>query len=288
MAAGLHLLQEALLKIGQFFSGEIQLLGDLSGSSTFLHQSPDVLHRFGLPAGLRALLGDFRPFLWTKSSGPGIATFQAAKPAQRDRCRVFGRLIFCRGRGHKGGGPLVRVFGSGTAGHRLKVAPLSAQARAYTPSQFSLFNFLTCPRIGHGAFAGLNVEGGARLPMNTNSDLRHRPPAPKKDYWKFLRMCSSFKSPAMEVPTNFSETEKLVFSAFQQPKWDYRTLPGIVSQTGVAPESVRAVITNHPEVFRKSIIPRKDGADLYTLNLPMSGVWDAWNAFRQLNADKLR
>lgn len=49
--------------------------------------------------------------------------------------------------------------------------------------------------------------------------------------------------------------ERKVFEALENPKWDYRTIGGIIRETGLDEKFVAKVIDGHPDLVRKSIIP---------------------------------
>jgi hypothetical protein len=55
-----------------------------------------------------------------------------------------------------------------------------------------------------------------------------------------------------------------VRSALSNPKWDFRTIGGIVRDTGLSREQVERVLADHQDLFRQSHLTR-NGAPLYTL-----------------------
>ena len=89
------------------------------------------------------------------------------------------------------------------------------------------------------------------------------------------------------MPT--SEAEKIaenpILNALQQAK-GYVTLPYLAQVTGSAPEVVQDFVAHHPDKVRKSQIETETGEPLYMFNAPLSGIVDAWSAFRLLNAKK--
>ena len=66
----------------------------------------------------------------------------------------------------------------------------------------------------------------------------------------------------------------------------YMTINHLSHVTGSAPQEVEQFVISHPEKIRKSQIETDDGQPLFTLNTPLSGVADAWTAFRHANAKK--
>ena len=66
----------------------------------------------------------------------------------------------------------------------------------------------------------------------------------------------------------------------------YVTVPYLSKITGSSPEIVNGYIAQHPDKIRKSKIETDAGESLYMLNKPLSGIADAWHAFRFANAKK--
>ena len=66
----------------------------------------------------------------------------------------------------------------------------------------------------------------------------------------------------------------------------YVTPTYLAHVSGSAPEAVNAYLADHPDVIRKSKIETTAGESLYTLNTPLSGIADAWNAFCYVNSKK--
>lgn len=66
----------------------------------------------------------------------------------------------------------------------------------------------------------------------------------------------------------------------------YITIAHLSQVTGSAPQKIEQFIVEHPETIRKSQIETEDSQPLFTLNTPLSGIADAWNAFRHVNAKK--
>jgi hypothetical protein len=59
-------------------------------------------------------------------------------------------------------------------------------------------------------------------------------------------------------------TEDAVVDALANQNWDFRTVDGIVRETGLQPDAVKEVLTRSERV-RRSPVPGPNGADLYTL-----------------------
>jgi hypothetical protein len=53
-------------------------------------------------------------------------------------------------------------------------------------------------------------------------------------------------------------------SAVEDPRWAFRTIDGIARDLGAAPEDVAELLTEHPEVARKSVFTDREGNELYT------------------------
>lgn len=59
--------------------------------------------------------------------------------------------------------------------------------------------------------------------------------------------------------------ERPIFEAMSQPRWDFRTIKGIASATGISEIQVQKVVESHPDLIRKSRVPNKMGEALFTL-----------------------
>jgi hypothetical protein len=81
-----------------------------------------------------------------------------------------------------------------------------------------------------------------------------------------------------------TETEKIL-AALRQAK-GYVTLPYLSNITGSPRPVLEQYVLSHPEKFRKSRISTDEGLPLFMQNTPMSGIADAWNSFRYVNAKK--
>ena len=56
-----------------------------------------------------------------------------------------------------------------------------------------------------------------------------------------------------------------IFEAMSQPRWDFRTIKGIASATGISEIQVQKVVESYPDLIRKSRVPNKTGEALFTL-----------------------
>lgn len=82
-----------------------------------------------------------------------------------------------------------------------------------------------------------------------------------------------------------NEIEQAILRSMEEER-GYVTIPYLAQVTGSAPEAVQQFVHNHPEKIRESRIKTEDGNSLYTLNTPLSGIADAWAAFRFTNSKK--
>jgi hypothetical protein len=86
----------------------------------------------------------------------------------------------------------------------------------------------------------------------------------------------------MPIQSNFEEG---ILSALKKSE-GYVTIPYLAQVTGSSPQAVEGFVVEHPDRIRKSLIQTDDGKSLFCLNTPLSGIADAWSAFRYLNAKK--
>ena len=62
-----------------------------------------------------------------------------------------------------------------------------------------------------------------------------------------------------------SPATKGVLDALADPKWDFRTVEGISTETGVPKEEVEEILRSYPTLVRKSLVRDVRGQRLYTL-----------------------
>ncbi len=59
--------------------------------------------------------------------------------------------------------------------------------------------------------------------------------------------------------------ERKVFEALDDPRWDFRTIPGLSKSTGVPESDVKRILERYPQLIRRSPVPDSEGRALYTL-----------------------
>ena len=59
--------------------------------------------------------------------------------------------------------------------------------------------------------------------------------------------------------------ERKVFEALADPRWDFRTLPGLSRETGLSESEIGATLDKYPLLVRKSLVPDRHGRELFTL-----------------------
>ena len=77
-------------------------------------------------------------------------------------------------------------------------------------------------------------------------------------------------------------TKNLVIQTLQSGH-SYYSLGSLSNVTGVAPATLRVSLDSEKKDIRKSIATDSEGNPLYTLNTPLSGITDVWNALRLVN-----
>ncbi|HMH53732.1 MAG TPA: hypothetical protein VK548_26095 [Candidatus Acidoferrum sp.] len=60
-------------------------------------------------------------------------------------------------------------------------------------------------------------------------------------------------------------TDRKVIESLDDPRWDFRTVPGLATSTGLPEHIVRDVLSRYPQVIRRSPVPDSQGRELYTL-----------------------
>lgn len=84
---------------------------------------------------------------------------------------------------------------------------------------------------------------------------------------------------------NAEPLNKAILDAMRGVK-GYVTVDHLARVTGSLEYDVETFIVENPEIIRKSRIQTDDGQSLFTLNTPLSGLADAWTAFRHVNSKK--
>lgn len=60
-------------------------------------------------------------------------------------------------------------------------------------------------------------------------------------------------------------TERKIFEALEDPKWDWRTISALSGASGLDTESARRILQKYPVLVRQSTVPGPNGEELYTL-----------------------
>ena len=60
--------------------------------------------------------------------------------------------------------------------------------------------------------------------------------------------------------------ERKVFEALADPEWDFRTVSGLSKATGLSEAEIRATLDKYPLLIRKSLVPARNGHELFTLH----------------------
>ncbi len=87
------------------------------------------------------------------------------------------------------------------------------------------------------------------------------------------------------TPAAAPAEEESIISALQKAG-GYLSASGLAQASGLPSEVVKAVVAAHTDKIRTSKVHTQDGDPVYLLNTPLSGAFDSWNAFRNINALK--
>ncbi len=60
-------------------------------------------------------------------------------------------------------------------------------------------------------------------------------------------------------------TERKVFEALEDPRWDWRTISALSGVSELDAESTRRILQKYPVLVRQSTVPGPGGEELYTL-----------------------
>lgn len=60
-------------------------------------------------------------------------------------------------------------------------------------------------------------------------------------------------------------TERRIFEALEDPRWDWRTISALSGVSGLDTESTRRILQKYPVLVRQSTVPGPEGQELYTL-----------------------
>jgi hypothetical protein len=70
---------------------------------------------------------------------------------------------------------------------------------------------------------------------------------------------------ALDEPQVDPSAWQRIDRALADPKWDFRTIPGLAKATGLSEDEVQALLEAHSDQVRQSAIPDRQGRALYTL-----------------------
>lgn len=70
---------------------------------------------------------------------------------------------------------------------------------------------------------------------------------------------------AMDDPQVDSGAWERIEAALSDPKWDFRTIPGLAKAANLSDEEVQVLLEAHPDRVRQSAVPDQHGRALYTL-----------------------
>ena len=75
-------------------------------------------------------------------------------------------------------------------------------------------------------------------------------------------------------------TDRRVFEALEDPRWDFRTVEGLSKTMGLSETTVRNVLASYPRFIRQSPIPDSEGRELFTLISKGSGLREWYRTTR--------
>lgn len=71
-----------------------------------------------------------------------------------------------------------------------------------------------------------------------------------------------------------------VFKALANPEWDFRTVRGLINETGLSPTEIHKIFSSYPQLVRKSLVPSREGRDIYALHSRGNAVKETLNVVR--------
>jgi len=95
---------------------------------------------------------------------------------------------------------------------------------------------------------------GGHAGATTNNAVARRAPATIKPKSRTI----------MDVRVSDSD-ERRVLDALSNPHWDFYTINGLVNTTALPRAKVRAILKTKADVVRMSLVPDRDGQQVYTL-----------------------
>lgn len=75
-------------------------------------------------------------------------------------------------------------------------------------------------------------------------------------------------------------TERAVFEALSDPQWDFRTIRGISTATGLTSHDVESILHKYPDLIRRSLVRDEEGNELFTLASRPPGPQEIVSQFR--------
>jgi len=75
-------------------------------------------------------------------------------------------------------------------------------------------------------------------------------------------------------------TERKVFDALSDPRWDFRTIHGISKAIDASEAEVASILRKYPDLVRRSLVRDEDGNELFTLGSRTPGPQEIVSQFR--------
>lgn len=75
--------------------------------------------------------------------------------------------------------------------------------------------------------------------------------------------------------------ERKVFSALDNPRWDFRTIEALKREIGLPSSKIEKIIHKYKDLIRQSPVPDKKGRRLYTLTERGQRFGEIFNIIRQ-------
>jgi hypothetical protein len=67
-------------------------------------------------------------------------------------------------------------------------------------------------------------------------------------------------------------SERKVFEALSDPRWDFRTIRGISTATDLPAAVVESILLKYPDLVRRSLVRDEEGNELFTLASRPPGI----------------
>ena len=78
--------------------------------------------------------------------------------------------------------------------------------------------------------------------------------------------------------------ERQLFEALADRRWDFRTVDGLAADTGLTRERVVSILQKYPSLIRRSLVPDREGRDLYTLASRPPGMREWFSVTRAVTS----